>query len=292
MNVRIIECAKWIKKTYVPRLDKFIIFKKKPKLFIWFSVSFLYLWLKLPTLYGFILTFIFYYALISIALSYKAERFMRCLEDVRYLAMKEERERILPLWYEVYEKAKEKSENIGDEIEIFIVDVMSVNAFSIGTHTIAVTRGLIEAMGDEEIKGVLAHEFAHIANYDTQLKLILTFASTLYLWIILIAQWLLSVIKNLSDNNSTHSIVDFIDSIMQIFINAVLVIWTAIISKGERKQEYLADTYACQLGYAEQLKSALKKLYRIQLSDKKKIIDRLQASHPRLAYRIGRLEDF
>lgn len=292
LNTRIIECAKWIKETYFPKSHKFKVFKEKPKLFIWFIVSFSFMWSYLPNAYGFILTCIFYYILINIALSYKVERIIRYLEDVRHLAMREEKERIFPLWYEVYERAKEKSENIGTEIELFVVDIMSVNAFAIGAHTIVITRGLMETMDDEEIKGILAHEFAHIANYDTQLKLIITFASTLYLWVVIFVQCLLMFIKGISGSDTTHSITDFLESIVQIFISLTIVVWTAIISKGERTQEYIADTYACQLGYTEQLKSALKKLYKIQLSDKRKIIERLQATHPRLAYRIERLEDF
>ena len=58
---------------------------------------------------------------------------------------------------------------------------MIVNAFALGRNTIVVTRGIMSALSDEEIKGVLAHEFAHIVNKDTQIAMLVTVATNLYL---------------------------------------------------------------------------------------------------------------
>ena len=47
---------------------------------------------------------------------------------------------------------------------------MYVNAFAIGRNTIAVTMGAIETFSSDELKGIIAHEFGHLSNGDTNSK--------------------------------------------------------------------------------------------------------------------------
>ena len=55
---------------------------------------------------------------------------------------------------------------------IFIIESKALNALSVGRDpdhgTIAITRGLLTALDREELQGVIAHEFAHIANLDSR----------------------------------------------------------------------------------------------------------------------------
>jgi heat shock protein HtpX len=57
-----------------------------------------------------------------------------------------------------------------------IIDTDARNAFASGVHkrqyTITVTRGLLEALNDQELEAVLAHEITHIENRDVQLLVI------------------------------------------------------------------------------------------------------------------------
>lgn len=59
---------------------------------------------------------------------------------------------------------------------IFIIQDKSPNAFATGispkSGAVAVTSGLMERLSREEIEGVLAHEVAHIRNYDIRLSTI------------------------------------------------------------------------------------------------------------------------
>jgi len=54
--------------------------------------------------------------------------------------------------------------------KVYVIDDPAPNAFATGRDpehsSIAVTRGLLDAMKREELEGVLAHEISHIANYD------------------------------------------------------------------------------------------------------------------------------
>lgn len=57
-----------------------------------------------------------------------------------------------------------------------IIDTPALNAYAAGLHegqyVVAVTRGLVDTLEDDELEAVLAHELTHIRNRDTQLMVI------------------------------------------------------------------------------------------------------------------------
>jgi heat shock protein HtpX len=58
----------------------------------------------------------------------------------------------------------------------YIIDTPAINAFATGRNpqegVVALTTGLIQRLNNEEIEGVIAHEIAHIRNYDSRLATI------------------------------------------------------------------------------------------------------------------------
>jgi heat shock protein HtpX len=60
--------------------------------------------------------------------------------------------------------------------KINIIEDPALNAFASGltesTYTVTLTRGIIETLNDEELKGVIAHELMHIKNRDVRLLVI------------------------------------------------------------------------------------------------------------------------
>ena len=60
--------------------------------------------------------------------------------------------------------------------KVNIIEDPAFNAFASGinekTYTVTLTRGLIEALSDEEMEGVIAHELMHIRNKDVRLLII------------------------------------------------------------------------------------------------------------------------
>jgi heat shock protein HtpX len=57
-----------------------------------------------------------------------------------------------------------------------IMETPALNAYAAGLHegqyVVAVTRGLIDTLSEDELEAVLAHELTHIRNRDTQLMVI------------------------------------------------------------------------------------------------------------------------
>ena len=94
----------------------------------------------------------------------------------------------------------------------------------------------------------------------------------------------------LGDNSFFGSLVGFLKNILEIGLKYVVTLITILVSSTSRKEEFKADKVAFELGYAEPLLSALYKLYDMEISDKKNLLDKLQATHPKTAFRIEALE--
>lgn len=74
----------------------------------------------------------------------------------------------LPRLYNVMERLAAKA-NIPVP-KLYVVPQDAPNAFATGRNpqhaSVAVTRGLLQLMNDEELEGVIAHELSHVRNYD------------------------------------------------------------------------------------------------------------------------------
>src|SRR5437899_3712205 len=74
----------------------------------------------------------------------------------------------LPRLYDVMERLAAKA-NIPVP-KLYVVPEAAPNAFATGRNprhaSVAVTRGLLELMNDDELEGVIAHELSHVRNYD------------------------------------------------------------------------------------------------------------------------------
>jgi heat shock protein HtpX len=74
---------------------------------------------------------------------------------------------------------------------IYTIRDKDPNAFAIGTSpsesSIVVTTGLLDTLDREELQAVIAHEIAHIRNYDTRL---MTTITILFGAVVLISEWM------------------------------------------------------------------------------------------------------
>jgi heat shock protein HtpX len=74
--------------------------------------------------------------------------------------------------------------------EVYIVPDADPNAFATGRgpgrSSIAVTRGLLDALDREELQGVIAHEMSHIRNLDVRL---MTIVAALVGGVVLLSDW-------------------------------------------------------------------------------------------------------
>lgn len=162
-----------------------------------------------------------------------------------------------PLRDERIEKiVKKLAEKAGIEMpKLYIVESPQPNAFATGRDkkhcAIAVTRGLLETLNEEEIEGVLAHEVAHIKNRDI---LISTIAATIAGAISYIAEILWW--STIFEDREERPIWAVIPVIILAPIAALLV--QLAISRG---REFLADETGAKLsGKPKALASALRKI--------------------------------
>ena len=83
-------------------------------------------------------------------------------------------------------------------------------------------------------------------------------------------------------------------SLFRFLFNIVLFVFmfigNVILSANSRNNEYQADEFAHQIGYGGDLIESLYLLQKMSLGEEMALVERMTASHPLLAKRIGRLE--
>lgn len=275
-----------------PEPNPFTIFAVRPRLLLWLIASYFLFWfnIELPAIVNVGMACA-YIMVIVVCLSDVPEYILRAVYDVRYIATDTEKERLSEIFESVKERGEAYSKMIDYDLKLYIVDSITINAFSIGRHTIAVTRGLMEAMNDEEIEAVISHEIGHIINGDGQVSILVSLASSVYVWGVMLFVKILQVLEMLlGDNSFFGSLIGFIKNILEIALKYAMTLITILVSSTSRKEEFRADKVAFELGYGESLLSALYKFYDMEISDKKSLIEKLKSSHPKTAYRIEALE--
>ena len=108
---------------------------------------------------------------------------------LRMYGAKEVDERSAP---EYYATVRELAQNAGLPMpRVYIMDNPQPNAFATGRNpshaAVCASTGLMQALSRDELAGVMAHELAHIKNYDT---LIMTVAATIGGAISMLAQYM------------------------------------------------------------------------------------------------------
>ena len=145
---------------------------------------------------------------------------------------------------------------------LYMVPDSSPNAFATGRNpehaAVAVTEGIMRLLNPDELRGVLAHEIAHIANRDILVQSVAGVLATVVMYAANMLQW--SAIFGGSRSNSEEgSGGGMVGGLLLAFLApiAASLIQFAI----SRSREYMADaTGAALSGTPEALASALAKL--------------------------------
>lgn len=195
--------------------------------------------------------------------------------------------------------------------KVYITPSPAPNAFATGRNpqnaSIAVTTGLLEIMNRQELQGVIAHEIAHIRNYDI---LLMTVVAAIGGLIILLRDFFLrSMFLGRRRSRKSGGQAGLIFVIIGLVLAIIAPIFVALIRAAiSRQREYLADAAGSYItrypqGLAEalaKLRDAHKPLKRASQSNAHLFIaspfgkDRLNAAglfatHPPLNLRIERL---
>jgi heat shock protein HtpX len=137
---------------------------------------------------------------------------------------------------------------------VYICPHEAPNAFATGRSprkaAVAVTEGALRLLNHEELRGVMAHELAHVKNYDT---LTSTIAATVAGVLAFIAQW--GWFMGAQNRGGGNPLV-FILTIIVAAVGAAMI--KAAIS---RSREFVADAHGAKIaGSPRGLQSALAKL--------------------------------
>lgn len=125
--------------------------------------------------------------------------------------------------------------------KLYIIDSDALNAFATGPNhensAVAVTRGLLNTLNRAELEGVVAHEMAHIRNYDIRLQ---TITVALGAVISIIVQFTLSSFRS-KDNENNNPILLAL-SVVGLILGVVIAPMINLVIS--RQREYQADATA------------------------------------------------
>lgn len=146
---------------------------------------------------------------------------------------------------------------------LYVIDSPAPNAFATGRDpehaVVAATAGLLEKLSRTELEGVVAHELAHVKNYDTRLMAIVAILAGLIVMVTDIGfrMSLFGGGGNDRDNRG-NAILMVVAIVLAILSPIVAEIIKLAIS---RRREFLADASAVYLTrYPEGLARALEKI--------------------------------
>ncbi|KKQ27200.1 MAG: Protease HtpX-like protein [Candidatus Magasanikbacteria bacterium GW2011_GWC2_37_14] len=149
--------------------------------------------------------------------------------------------------------------------KVYLINSPALNAFATGRDpqhaSIALTTGIIEALKNEELEGVIAHELSHIKNYDIRVMMIVV---VLVGAIALISDMFFRarILGGKRDNDKGGGQLGTIIMLVGIALVILSPIIAELIKLAiSRKREYLADASGALLTrYPEGLARALEKI--------------------------------
>ena len=191
--------------------------------------------------------------------------------------------------------------------KVYIVNDPAPNAFATGRDpehaAVAATTGLLDLMNDAELEGVMAHEMAHVKNFDIRV-------TTIVFGLVVVVGLVADVLARMAffggmrrNSGGANPIILVVGLLAMILAPLLAALIQAAIS---RQREYLADaTGALTTRHPEALASALTKLGQygrplhkqqasmahLWMADpiQPGVIDRMFQTHPPIAERVKRL---
>ncbi|MBI2828051.1 MAG: protease HtpX [Acidobacteria bacterium] len=158
--------------------------------------------------------------------------------------------------------------------EVGVYESPEVNAFATGPSKsrslVAVSSGLLRAMRQQEVEGVLAHEVAHIGNGDMVTMTLLQ--GVINAFVMFFARLIAFAISRSNDSRSGHGTNFMAVMVLQIVLGILGSLVTAWFS---RQREFRADRGGATLAGRERMLAALR-----QLASSRELVD---TQHPALA---------
>lgn len=144
--------------------------------------------------------------------------------------------------------------------KVYIIPTNTPNAFATGRSpkhaVVAVTNGIMDLLNKDELKGVIAHEFAHIKNRDILIQTIAATIAAVIAYAAFMARWAAIFGGYGRDNEGGNNMIE-------LLVLAILAPLTATIIQLaiSRSREYLADESGSKFIHSQHgLINALEKL--------------------------------
>jgi len=259
----------------------------------WFLFYFMMFWLITgATADGFLIVFVIYISSILFSFTPLAEGLWRSVLGLRPPRTEAERERLDSLFADVLDNGMEESPNISRNTRLFIQEEMDINAFAFGRNTLILTKGSVELLSDDCLKGLMAHELGHFAHYDTMVLLITTVGNILFSLLMKILQVIANILLFIvRGKDPTFSMIfKILYKIVVGIHTAILFIGDMILMQVSRKHEFMADEFANKIGFGDELIKVLSHINMVAGAEPEKIIEQLRSTHPPLTKRIEVLE--
>ncbi|MBI4087558.1 MAG: M48 family metallopeptidase [Candidatus Liptonbacteria bacterium] len=149
--------------------------------------------------------------------------------------------------------------------KLYIIESGQMNAFATGRNpknaSIAVTRGALDKLKNEELEGVLAHELSHVGNGDI---LVMSIVVVLAGVIAILADWFLRISFFAGDDDNRGNAFALIVGLVAAILAPLAA--TLVQLAVSRKREFLADASGALLTrYPDGLADALQKIARDEI---------------------------
>lgn len=202
--------------------------------------------------------------------------------------------RLLPLWDEVCERAGLSP----DAYRLVMTSQPSVNAFATGDSMVSMDHGMLDSLGDPELKAVMAHELGHHTKrhigaivlewwYGRPAEIVLNLMIALIVILIAVGRGGCGCVGTLV----LAGLLIFLAGpalVLYLMLGGTILLMRII----GRRTEFEADDYARDLGMGGEMSStlvALKQAYPEEDPENENFFDRLTRTHPTLDDRIARL---
>lgn len=247
-------------------------------------------------------------AFISLALSRVMAKWMM---NVQVIPSETQNPQLQELIQTVYSLSRQAQLPVMPEVGVY--ESSEVNAFATGPSKsralVAVSTGLLQRLKKEEVRGVLGHEVAHIANGDmVTMTLIQGIVNAFVMFLARAIAFGLTMSRDQEGDQAkgtpmSYYVVQFALEIMFMILGSMVVSWFS------RYREYRADEGGAQIAGRENMIQALEGLQRslsltdvdaptnssiqaMQISGRPHKLMKLFSSHPPLEERIARLKRF
>ncbi len=193
--------------------------------------------------------------------------------------------------------------------EVGIYESDEVNAFATGPSKsrslVAVSTGLLRRMRREEVKGVLGHEVAHIANGDmVTMTLIQGVVNAFVMFLARVIAFALTMTRGQDNEGQQGTPLSFylVQSVLEMVF---MVLGSMVVAWFSRQREYRADLGGARLAGRHNMIQALQELQRtfeavdpaaqpavqsLKISGRPSRFMKLFSTHPPLEERIERLQ--